>query len=357
MTLSAEQYAQIAEGYEKASADPLVPAERRFDLAKEADWFRFLAQREGAHRPNNEHELTAPSSLDFEPNSQGWSWRSTAPFLTTLWITGAAVYLVSTVLFTNAVNLFGTDEPKTPPPEIRQSVESVLKVPSVTNTAEQANEQPMATSERRHAITPDQPLYESPPLFEPSSPLLKAPLAAPVSSEPVPSTPSPAEELATPVPSEPARDVVEVRPNEMLIVTSAATIRNGPSSAAKKIGTASAGAELHVKAREKDWVQFVDPSSGNTGWIQSSLLAAASAKGVDGLAVPKAAIPAGKARKAKIAKKTPSPPPRISQRPKSYADLPADEEFFSTRKRGPGLLSRRRMLREGLLSPDFLPPE
>ena len=349
MTLTAEQYAQIAEGYEKASADPLVPAERRFDLAKEADWFRFLAQREGAHRPNNEHELTAPSSLDFEPNSQGWSWRSTAPFLTTLWITGAAVYLVSTVLFTNAVNLFGTDEPKTPPPEIRQSVESVLKVPSVTNTAEQANEQPMATSERRHAITPDQPLYESPPLFEPSSPLLKAPLAAPASSEPVPSTPSPAEELATPAPSEPARDVVEVRPNEMLIVTSAATIRNGPSSAAKKIGTASAGAELHVKAREKDWVQFVDPSSGNTGWIQSSLLAAASAKGVDGLAVPKAAN--------KVAKKTPSPPSRISQRRRSYADLPSDEEFFPPRKRGPVLLSRRRMLREGLLSPDFLPPE
>jgi len=132
----------------------------------------------------------------------------------------------------------------------------------------------------------------------------------------------------------------------MLIVTSAATIRNGPSSAAKKIGTASAGAELQVNAREKDWVQFVDPSSGNTGWIQSSLLATASAKGV-GLAVPKAAK--------KVAKKTPSSPFRISQRPKSYADLPADEEFFSTRKRG--LLSRRRILREGLLSPDFLPPE
>ena len=346
MTLTTEQYAQIAQGYEKASADPLVPAERRFDLAKEADWFRFLAQREGAHRSNNEHELTAPSSLD---SAKRRSWQSLTPFLTTLCITGAAAYLVSTVLFTNAVNLFGRDEPKTPAPEIRQSVESVLKIPSVTNTAEQANEQPMATSERRHAITPDQPLYESPPLFEPSSPLLKAPLAAPASSEPVPSTPSPAEELATPVPSEPARDVVEVRPNEMLIVTSAATIRNGPSSAAKKIGTASAGAELHVKAREKDWVQFVDPSSGNTGWIQSSLLAAASAKGVDGLAVPKAAN--------KVAKKTPSPPPRISQRRRSYADLPSDEEFFPPRKRGAVLLNRRRMLREGLLSPDFLPPE
>ena len=50
-------------------------------------------------------------------------------------------------------------------------------------------------------------------------------------------------------------------------VTAAATIRNGPSASAKKIGTATAGAELKVRAREKDWVQFVDPSSGNTGWI------------------------------------------------------------------------------------------
>ena len=74
----------------------------------------------------------------------------------------------------------------------------------------------MATSERRHAITPDQPLYKSPRLFEPSSPLLKAPLAAPASSEPVPSTPSPAEELATPVPSEPARDVEKFDPTRCL---------------------------------------------------------------------------------------------------------------------------------------------
>ena len=41
MTLSAEQYAQMAEGDEKASADPLVPAERRLNVAKEADWFRW----------------------------------------------------------------------------------------------------------------------------------------------------------------------------------------------------------------------------------------------------------------------------------------------------------------------------
>ena len=115
----------------------------------------------------------------------------------------------------------------------------------------------------------------------------------------------------------------------MLIVTSAATIRNGPSSAAKKIGTASAGAELHVKAREKDWVQFVDPSSGNTGWIQSSLLAAASAKGVDGLAVPKEAdTPQVQPVKPKVAKKTPSPPPQISQRQKATPICLRTKNFF-----------------------------
>ena len=78
---------------------------------------------------------------------------------------------------------------------------------------------------------------------------------------------------------------------------------------------------------KKTSVQFVDPSSGNTGWIQSSLLAAASAKVVDGLAVPKAAN--------KVAKKTPGPPSRISQRPKSYADLPCGRKIFFDEKARP----------------------
>jgi hypothetical protein len=143
----------------------------------------------------------------------------------------------------------------------------------------------------------------------------------------------------------------------MLTVTSEATIRNGPSKNAKKIGSAIAGAELQVKRRENEFVQFVDPSSGNTGWIQSSLLAAASGSGPEGMTPPqRAEAPAAKTAKSKLAKKKPSAPAQVSPRPRAYADLPADEEFLSPRRRGSGLLSKRRMLREGLMSPDFLPP-
>ena len=349
MTFTADQYSQIAKGYENAAADPLVAAEKRVDLAKKADWFRFLARRERARQSRNE-QGTAPTSLDVEPKSRGRSWRSMAPFLTTLWITGAAVYLVSTVLFTNAVNLFGPEEPGTPVAEITLQLKPDPQVANsqVNNRAEQVNGQ-MATPESRHAIAPDQPAYESPTLITPSSPLPQEELAS-VPSEPDRALPSP--------PSEPGQDLVEVQPAEMLTVTSRATIRDGPSKAAKKIGTASAGAELQVKAREKDWVQFVDPSSGNGGWIESSLLAPVSGIGADGLIVPKAAdTPPVKPAKPKLAKKKPSVPSQVLPRPRTYADLPADEEFVPYRRHGPGLLSRRRMFREGLMSPGFLPPD
>ena len=352
MPFTADQYSQIAEGYENAAADPLVAGEKRVDLVKKAEWFRFLAQRERAHE--NERGFTALTRPEAEPPSQGRSWRSMTPFLTTLWITGAAVYLLSTVLFTNAVNLFGPEEPKTPVPEIRRSVESVPKAANVEadNMAEQANGQSGATPERRHAISPDQPTYESPTLTAALPPL---PREEPTSQDFAQESPTQNAVLPSPSQGEGATSA-PLEPSEMLTVTSAATIRNGPSTAAKKIGTATAGAELQVKGREKDWVHFVDPSSGNTGWIQSSLLAPAA--GAAGIALPEPTKPTPvRPAKPKIAKKKPSAPAEVSPRPRAYADLPVDEEFLPPRRRGPGLLSRRRMLRDGLMSPGFLPPD
>jgi hypothetical protein len=379
MTFTADQYSQIAQGYEKAAADPLVASEKRADLAKKGEWFQFLAQCE-----REKHRLsrgsgegkTAQTGFEAEPKSRGRSWQSMAPFLTTLWITGAVLYFLSTMLFTNAVNLFGTEDRKTPVREISQSVETLPKVASAegNGAAEQANGQHMAPPEKRHAISPDQPRYESPALTIPSSSLPQEQLVSPAPSEPVqnvlevqpptepalprPSSPLPQEQLVSP-PSEPVQEVLEVQPpTEMLTVTSAATIRNGPFTAAKKIGTATAGAELQVKGREKDWVQFIDPSSGNTGWIHSSLVAPASVSGAEGRALPRQAeTPPVKPAKPKLAKKKPSAPAQVSQRQRAYADLPPDEEFLPPRKRGLGLLSRRRMLREGLMSPGFNPPD
>src|SRR5688572_33007172 len=78
MTLTAAQYSQIGQGYEKAAGDPWVGAEKRVDLVNKAEWFRFLALRENqASREYN----TAPASATFE----GWARRSMSPFLTILW--------------------------------------------------------------------------------------------------------------------------------------------------------------------------------------------------------------------------------------------------------------------------------
>ena len=43
MALTAEQHEQLAVAYEKAAADFLLPPEKRAELEKKADWFRFLA--------------------------------------------------------------------------------------------------------------------------------------------------------------------------------------------------------------------------------------------------------------------------------------------------------------------------
>ena len=341
MTFTADQYSQIAQGYEKAAADPLVTSEKRAELARKAQWFDFLAGRERkARRLSSSPQGNTDPIVDRDSKSAERPRRSMAPFLTTLWITGAGLYLLSTLLFTNAINLFGDDDRQQPLTEASQSIESLPKVASVEGnaSAHQGDRQIIPAAERRHAISPDQPAYESPTLTAPS--------------------PLPQEELSSPPLSEPVQEVVGVESAEVFTVTATATIRNGPSTSAKKIGTATAGAELQVKAREKAWVQFVDPSSGNTGWIQSSLVAPASVRGGDSLAAPQAAEPQPvKPAKSRLAKKKPSAPAKVTQRSRTYAGLPADEEFLPPRRRGPGILNKRRMLGEGLMSPGFLPPE
>ena len=44
MALTAQQHSQIATAYEKAAADPMMPAPQRTAFARKAQWFRLLAQ-------------------------------------------------------------------------------------------------------------------------------------------------------------------------------------------------------------------------------------------------------------------------------------------------------------------------
>ena len=44
MSLKAEQHSQIATAYEKAAADPMIPAPQRAAFARKSEWFRLLAR-------------------------------------------------------------------------------------------------------------------------------------------------------------------------------------------------------------------------------------------------------------------------------------------------------------------------
>ena len=74
MSLSAEQRSHIAAAYEKAAADPSLPAHTRAAFAKKADWFRLLARvgekKERAAMMASEGKQTAKESL---PNPF-WFW-------------------------------------------------------------------------------------------------------------------------------------------------------------------------------------------------------------------------------------------------------------------------------------------
>ena len=74
MSLSAEQRVRITAAYEKAAADPSLPAHTRAAFAKKADWFRLLARvgekKERAALIASERKQTAQESL---PNPF-WFW-------------------------------------------------------------------------------------------------------------------------------------------------------------------------------------------------------------------------------------------------------------------------------------------
>ena len=155
------------------------------------------------------------------------------PLVATLWLTSAALSLIGTLLFTNALNLFGDNDRQEVASQLTLSLVPSPKVASVPAKAtEQGQRQFQPTADRAH--------------------------------QEALSSPSP--------PPEPIEELVAGPPPEVLKVTANARIRNGPSTSAQKIGTATLGTAIQVKAREGAWVQFVDASSGKMGWIHSSLV-------------------------------------------------------------------------------------
>ena len=168
-----------------------------------------------------------------------------------------------------------------------------------------------AAQESAHAIVPDAPQATA-PTAEVPSPQSPAPSAevptpqatAPTAELPTPQATAPTAEAPTPQAGESSAEVPTPQspapsgtpslaspensqtgpqsPNDqsptivkdqLVTITSAATVRDGPSSSAKIIGRAYAGAMARVAATDSGWAQVVDPASGNKGWVEYSVLA------------------------------------------------------------------------------------
>jgi uncharacterized protein YgiM (DUF1202 family) len=128
-----------------------------------------------------------------------------------------------------------------------------------------------------HAIVPDAHQVTAPsPPTEATAP--EADL--PTSQATAPSADPAVKEASPPItsqplaPTQPSDGSSSTMPKDQLVtITSAAIIRNGPSSSADIIGRAHAGAKAHVAATDSGWAQIVDPASGNKGWVESRFLA------------------------------------------------------------------------------------
>ena len=273
MTLTADQYFQISQGYAQAAADPYVSPERRGAFASKAEWFEFLGRRQGGtfrsegNASRGKSDLTA-RLLAGELSHSERLRRSRRPLVMTLCLTAAALYLIGTLSFTNALNLFGDSDSQEVASQLTLSLVPFERGASVEGrTTEQGERQFQPTADRPQPIPLDQPSYQTPALTGPPSPMQQEEL----------SSPSP--------PPERIEELAAAQPAEVLKVTASAIIRNGPSTSAKKIGTATRGTALRVKAREGDWVQFVDSSSDTKGWIHSSLVGPTPGSGTTSSAV------------------------------------------------------------------------
>jgi SH3-like domain-containing protein len=227
-----------------------------------------------------------------------------------LWVVGAVMCVVSILLFTPLINVFDrADEPKpttqslapTSPPtqeaarlapaEIApQRPEAPASSPAQeaaraapAEVAPQQPETPAASSIQEGArlaqaeIAPYQPdqldeLHLDPPAQNSRHAL--APDTEPPAAEasPATKTESPATANAVEVPSPVAVPSPTASKDEFVTITSAVSVRNGPSASAEVIGRAHAGARARVASHDSGWAQIVDPASGNTGWIDSSVL-------------------------------------------------------------------------------------
>jgi hypothetical protein len=120
------------------------------------------------------------------------------------------------------------------------------------------------TASPRHALS-RQPGSDPPDLLDAPAPSQSVHAIEPGASA-TQSFESSATPEATEAPSHPGLG------DQLFKIVSVVSIRNGPSPSADIIGMAYAGTVARVASRDSGWTQIVDPSSGKSGWIDSSVL-------------------------------------------------------------------------------------
>ena len=163
------------------------------------------------------------------------------------------VFMVDLAFYAVHTNSLRPDGINPPTQEANTSAPSAL--PKYTEALPRTELHPVApvAQQSTHAISPD----EAPQQTE--------------DTEALPSQQNEPANITEPQP-QPAKDLgneqdFDPQLGQQLRVTSQTSIRNGPSSSAELLGTARMGAKLRVKSRDSGWVQFVDPSANQSGWI------------------------------------------------------------------------------------------
>jgi uncharacterized protein YraI len=190
------------------------------------------------------------------------------------WLAGSVICAVSTLILAISLGPWGGRQPVSPQLALHQGTPTALQP--------RPAERPPTDSSLAHSS--QQPGPDVGSAVQTAHPQIGKTLAPGASSAPLAKPDSAAEPggLVPPV-VEPAQvdrapEATAETPSlgasqERVRVTTAASIRTGPSSSSDIIGTAHPGAEAAVVSRESDWVQIVDSVAGKTGWIHSASLA------------------------------------------------------------------------------------
>jgi hypothetical protein len=178
--------------------------------------------------------------------------------LMSLWIVGALMCVVSILLFTRSVDVFDRDDQPKPTTESVPPVHGAVRLAPV----EIAPQQPDQTD----LLNLDPPAQNSPHAIAPDA----EPPAAEAAPETESKSPATAEAIEAPLPA--GVQSPAAPKDEFVTITSAVSVRNRPSASADIIGRAYAGARARLASRDSGWSQIVDPASGNTGWVDSSVL-------------------------------------------------------------------------------------